>query len=59
MDQTVNAQFLSASCLPPFSGIYDTKVFRLSAGGYDNTRQFQDILGQTGIMPVLLYYRLW
>lgn len=40
-------------------GIYDIKPFRPSAGAYDRTRQFQDIQGATGIMPVPFYYRIW
>lgn len=40
-------------------GIYDIKPFRPSAGAYDTTRQFLDIQGATGTLPVPLYYRLW
>jgi hypothetical protein len=40
-------------------GIYDIKPFRPSANAYDRSRQFRDIRGATGIMPVPLYYRLW
>ncbi|MDR2980896.1 MAG: hypothetical protein LBV12_01470 [Puniceicoccales bacterium] len=40
-------------------GIYDIKPFKSSANAYDLTRQFLDIHGATGNMPVPLYYRLW
>jgi hypothetical protein len=38
---------------------YDIKPFRSSPDGYDNTPQFQDIEGATGILPTPFYYRLW
>ena len=39
--------------------IYDIKPFRPSPSAYDQTMQFQDIQGASGIMPIPLYYRLW
>ena len=41
------------------AGSYDIKPFRPSAGAYDTTRQFLDIQGATGTMPIPLYYQLW